>query len=335
MMDSINEVMQAYKVYPIATEKITDRLYLVKDGQRKYALKRSRLKEADIAAWQRIYYIANQKNLSEIVPIYLTKDGIMYYEKNQSYFYLTPWIEKPSRHDRKDAIENSMFSLANLHGKTKTSQRISINSVKQNFNTYQAFCKQVPDELHAVVLQFEKNRYMSPFELLVCTQYRDLEYASKMNNDIINEFLDQKDEYITWNSCLCHGNLKQEHILNRHILNWEKARFDQPAVDLANYINNMTGDYDQSVDMITGAFKIYKEKNDLTGLELKLLSIYLLNPSPYITVIREYLKKPSDRSIADQIKDIQRHYRRIIFAIKWREFMKEEYESISFDDSSF
>ncbi|WP_067727269.1 phosphotransferase [Oceanobacillus damuensis] len=333
-MDKIKKVMEAYKVYPIRTEKITERLYRVNDGQRDYALKMSKLNEANIEKWQNVYYLANEKNLSEIVPVYLTKNGKLFEKFNEAFFYLTPWIDIPARGNDENTIKNTMHRLASVHEKTKNSQRISSEKLKENFHTYQTFCKQLPSELLSIIRQFEGNRYMSPFELLVCTQYRDLEYATNANNELINDFLEQNEAHIPWNRCLCHGNLRKEHIADRHLLNWENAGYDLPATDLAVYFSHLTGNYDQPVETITEGFKIYKEKNDLSGPEMQLLSIYLFNPSSYITIVRDYMGRSSTKPMTDQITELQQQYRKILFAIKWRKFIREEYESISFDNSA-
>ncbi|MFC4022633.1 spore coat protein YsxE [Oceanobacillus longus] len=333
MQEIIKEVMQSYRVYPTEIEEITERLVRIKDGQRDYALKRSTLTKENIPAWLRVYHIANEKKLAEIAPVYVTRDGKLYKEMDESFFYLTPWIESPNRANLKNEIENTMQYLGHLHEKTKTSQRISKDTLTQNFLTYQTHCAQVPTELNAIVRQFEGNRYLSPFELLVCTQFRDIEYASKMNNDIIREFLDPSDEDLTWNQCLCHGNLTQDHTLGRYIINWENARYDHPVMDLANYFSHLTGNYDQPQNKITEAFKLYKNQNDLNEIELKLLTIYLLNPSSYLTTIREYVNNTSKKSMVIQIRELQQQYRKLIFALNWNKFMKEEYETIAFEDA--
>jgi spore coat protein YsxE len=298
-------------------------------------LKQSTLTKENIALWQHVYAIANEKNLFEIAPVYLTREGKLYLEMDESFYYLTPWIETPSTGNLKNYMENTMQNLGRLHVTTMKSHRISKDSLNDNFLTYQAFCKQIPLELKRIVHQFESNRYMSPFELLVCTQYRDVEYALKMNNDKIEQFLELSDEDLTWNHCLCHGNLTPDHTVGRYIINWETVRYDHPAVDLANYFNHLTGNYDQPLELITDAFKIYKNKNDFNRMELKLLSIYLLHPSIYITTIQKYVNNTSQKSMALQIKDIQQQFRKLLFAIKWNEFIKDEYETISFDDADF
>ncbi|MGJ9457110.1 spore coat protein YsxE [Oceanobacillus sp. CF4.6] len=333
MQEIIKEVMQSYRVYPTEMEEITERLVRIKDGQRDYALKRSTLTKENVTAWLSVYHIANEKKLAEIAPVYVTRDGKLYKEVDESFFYLTPWTESPNRANLKNEIENTMQHLGSLHEKTKTSQRISKDTLTQNFLTYQTYCTQVPTELNSIVRQFEGNRYMSPFELLVCTQFRDIEYASKMNNDIIRDFLDPSDEDLTWNHCLCHGNLTPDHTVGRYIINWENARYDHPVMDLAKYFSHLTGNYDQPQNRITEAFKIYKNQNDLNEMELKLLTIYLLNPSSYLTTIREYVNNTSKKSMVIQISELQQQYRKLIFALNWNKYMKEEYETISFEDA--
>ncbi|WP_010651054.1 spore coat protein YsxE [Oceanobacillus massiliensis] len=332
-MDMLKKVLQSYRIYPIDTEQITDRLFRINDGKRDYALKRSSLTEETVAAWQNVYHMANEKNISEIVPVYLTKEGKLYEQTNNGIFYLTPWVEHSDENKERNSISITLDSLARLHEKTKKSHRISRDTLKENFDTYLAFCKRLPGELRGYVIQFEKKTYMSPFELQVCTHFRVMEYAFQLINTRISEFLDQSEEEFIWNHSLCHGNLRTDHMLNGYMINWEKAGYNHAAADLADYFSRLTGNYDQPADQINEAFRKYKKINDLSEAELKLLSIYLLNPSHYITIIRDYKEKPSDKPMADQVKDLQRQYRNLLFAVKWTEFIKDEYEGITFEDT--
>lgn len=333
MNEIIKDILQSYRVYPTKSEKITNRLYRVQDGGRTYALKQSTLAKEDIAIWQHVYGLANEFNLSEVAPVYLTREGQLYVELDESFYYLTPWVETTPTNNLKSNIENTMQNLGNLHEKTKKSHRITKEALQEKFFTYQTYSREVPIKLKRIVHQFENNRYMSPFELLVCTQYRDVEYALKLSNEAIEQFLEPSDDELTWNYCLCHGNLTPDHTVSRYIINWENAHFDHPAMDLVKYFSHLTGSYDQPPEMITNAFKLYKNKNDLNQMELKLLTIYLLHPSSYITTIQNYVNSTSQKSMAYQIRDIQQQFRMLLFAIKWNEFIIEEYETISFEDA--
>ncbi|MCM3396987.1 phosphotransferase [Oceanobacillus profundus] len=334
MMEVVKDILQAYRIFPTEIEKVTDRLYHIKDSRRDYALKKSTLKQEDIAAWEHVYYVANEKNLSEIVPVYLTKDGKLYEDVDGFVYYLSPWLLFAPRSSSETSIERTMGLLAHIHDRTQQSQRISKSSLNKNFHTYQTFCEQLPNELYSYVLRFEQQAYMSPFELQVCTHYRDIETALNRINGEVSEFLDQSEEEITWNLSLCHGNLALDHVLNNHIINWEQARYDHVAVDLTNYFHQLTGEYDQPNELIMEGFKVYKRKYDLEMFDMKLLSIYLLNPADYMTIIRDYVKSTKEKPLTYQVSALQKQYRKLIFALKWTDFIKEEYETINFDDLS-
>lgn len=292
------------------------------------------MKQEDIAAWEHVYYIANEKNLSEIVPVYLTNDGKLYERIDNSIYYLSPWLIFAPRSSNENRIDRTMGILARIHETTKQSQQITKSALNKNFHTYQTFCEQLPNELYSYVLRFEQQAYMSPFELQVCTHYRDMEIALNRINGEISEFLDQSEEELTWNLSLCHGNLALDHILNNHVINWEKGRYNHVAVDLTNYFHQLTGEYDQPDELIMKGFKAYKRKYDLEQFDMKLLSIYLLNPAAYMTTIREYVQNPKEKPLTSQVSALQKQYRKLIFALKWTDFIKEEYEVINFDDLS-
>lgn len=331
-MDLIGKVLQSYAVYPLSVEQITDRLFQVNDGKRTYALKRSALSEQTVKQWERIYQLAHSQNIPTILPVYLTKEGKLYKEMDQSVFYLTPWITRDNNKRLKQDIEQLYHVIGGLHVKTSRSQLIEVNKLKGNFSTYRTFCEESKEKLLDYVKQFEQNRYMSPYELLVCTQYRDLEYALNTIIKRIDQFLSEDEAQMTWNDCLCHGNLALSHVLNPYIINWEQANYGSAVSDLATFYENEVAFYDNPTDLFIELFPSYNKINELTLKEHYLLIIHLLNPSPYIEKIKEYIDNKSKQTMVNQIKTLQPVYRKIIFGLKWSDYVEKEYESFPLDD---
>lgn len=331
-MDLIGKVLQSYAVYPLSVEQITDRLFQVNDGKRTYALKRSSLSEQTLKQWERIYQLAHSQNIQTVLPVYLTKEGNLYKEMDQSVFYLTPWITADNNKSQKQDIEQFYHIIGTIHSKTNRSQLIEINKLKGNFSTYRTFCEETKGKLLDYVKQFEKNRYMSPYELLVCTQYRDLEFALDTIMKRIDQFLSDDEAQMTWNDCLCHGNLTLSHVLNPYIINWEQANYENAVLDLATFYENEVVYYDNLTDLFIELFPSYNKINELTLKEHYLLIINLLNPSHYIAKVEEYLSNKSKQTMVNQIKALQPAYRKIIFGLKWSNYVEKEYESIPLDD---
>src|SRR5699024_953506 len=195
-------------------------------------------------------------------------------------------------------------------------------------------CTERHKQLLAYVEQFESNKYMSPLELLVCTQYRDLELVFRETQKRVEQFTQENNEKTAWNYSLCHGSLRFAHFLNAdqtYLFNWEKAQYENAIQDLVDFFKYETIVYDTPADLFTKPFTTYMDINELTKQELHLLTVYLLDTTDYITLIENYIENTSTDSIVYQIQSLQRVYRQLIFGLHWSDYVENEYDSISLD----
>lgn len=335
-MEVAQKVLAAYHIYPLHIEKITDNVYKVSDGNRDYALKRSGLNnEREIQLWRHTYEQAYNQNLLTILPVYLTKDGELYAIHNQHVYYLTPWLEGAGVQKDKSTIEQFYRVLGNIHAKTRQVQTITTTDFLPGFQEYASYCHQAQESLLGFVERFEKNRYMSPFELSVCTHYRDIDYSLKEINRRIQQFMDIGEETVPWTLNLCHADLQFNHMLKTrqlHIINWEKVRYDNAAMDLAAFFRNEMKHFDAPSEDMIDLFKVYMNENELTKIELNLLAIYLLDPVPYIKKLQNYTERRSAESMVNQTKMLQQTYRQLRFGLKWSNYVEKEYELLELDD---
>lgn len=327
------EALQAYAVYPLHLEKVTNQLFRVEDGKQTYALKRTTLTDETLKNWELVYQYAYSHNLTAVLPVYLTREGKLYTKTGQSVYYLTPWIHENENRSDQQIIEQIYHTIGSLHGKTKQSHLVQTDQFKQQFRTYQTFCSETKDRLLEYVKVFERSRYMSPFELLVCTQYRDLELALNIADKRIEQFLEEDDEQFAWNDSLCHGNLSRFHTVNSYLINWEQSHQDNAVMDLVHFFQQEAAEYGPIADLLIELFPAYMKENELTLKEHYLLTMYLLNPTPYIAKVQAYSVKSSDYNMVDQIKHLQHEYRKINFGLAWSDYVEKEHESnFSMDD---
>ncbi len=331
-MEQEQEALQAYAVYPLHMEKVTSQLFHVDDGKNLYALKRTILTDEALKHWEMIYQYSHSHNLTAILPVYLTKDGSLYTKIEESVYYLTPWIHVSQNRSDQQVIEQIYHIIGSLHKRTKQSHPVETDQFQQQFRTYQSFCLESKERLLEYVKVFERSRYMSPFELLVCTQYRELEFALNTADKRIEQFLVQDDEQFSWNDSLCHGNLSRSHFVNSYLINWEKSRQDNPVIDLVHLFQQETAVYGPVSDLLIESFPAYNKLNGLTLKEHYLLTIYLLNPGPYIARVQAYHVE-SDHQMLEQVKLLQQEYRKINFGLAWSDYVEKEHENnFSLDD---
>lgn len=335
-MERIKKVLQAYAVYPLSMEKITNQLSYISDGKQAYALKESILTKETLANWKTVYEYAHSQNLTTILPVYLTKRGDLYATSQQSIYYLTPWISNHADADHEayeQTIKRMYHLIGTIHGKTKQSRLLQKEKLKERFLTYQTFCSKTKNMLLDYVKRFERNQYMSPFELLVCTQYHELEYALNTVMKRVDQFLEGDDDQFAWNDCLCHGNLLRAHMIDPYIINWEYGHQGNAVLDLVHFIHAETAYYNKQSDLLIELFPTYNKENELSVKEHYLLTMYLLNPAAYISKVQAYSVNATQQSMIDQIMGLQHEYRKISFGLAWSAYVEKEHESsFSIDD---
>jgi spore coat protein YsxE len=336
-LENVRGILEAYRVFPVEIEKYTNNLYRIKGNNQTYALKKSILTNDSLLFWHDVYRVAQAENLQHILPVYINHKGDLFTQEGNRIYYLTPWID--SQH-RTISIEKIYQTLGYIHAKTRKMHTLTEQSRDQSRDSFLLYRKQMDDlrkELLRNVEQFESRHFMSPVELLVCTQYRDLLKAFYLMDKRLEQYLENQTDINEWQVSLCHGNLTGNHILQGDrifFINWERAKYEHPIVDLSHFLKDRTLHYDNEREVLLEKFKHYMDENKLSMHELTLLSIYLLNPSNFIQAINRYVKDTAQDSMIEQVIQLQRLHRQIIFGIQFSEFIEAEYEMVHFDESS-
>ncbi|SHF64993.1 phosphotransferase [Ornithinibacillus halophilus] len=331
-MELIREVLKSYGIYPHDIQPITNSLYYVKDYQSEYAVKRSKLTSETLRNWEYVYHQAYQNNFTDILPVYLTNQQKLYEPKGDYFYYVMPWINETREIPQLGA---AFRSIGHIHAKTKRTQSIKGPSIKKQFQSYQTTCESIEKKLLYYVEQFEQKRYMSPFELLVCTQYRDLVQVNRILKQRLGQFVETLDEKEEWKYSLCHGRLHPSHILSSNqtmIINWEYASLNNPIIDLYYFMNQYAQHYDREAKPLLDKFDIYTDENSLDEDELFLLIIYLLDLKPYFDLVEQYEQGATKKSMVHQTQQLQQVHRQLMFGLQFSAYVEEKYEMIDLED---
>lgn len=336
-MENIRRVLESYHIFPTEIDRLTERLYRVKGNKQTYALKKGSFDTDNLSNWLHVYHVAQRHNLFPILPVYLTHSGNLYAESQGDIYYLTPWIESENR---KNSIDKVYAGLGLIHAKTTKSQPISDEmreTSKESFLIYKQQMAKLRKQLLQTVEEFESRHFMSPVELLVCTQYRDIVKVFYLLDKRLDQYLDYLGEVTTWRVCLNHQKLQDPHLLqqeNAIFINWEHASYQHPIVDISILLKDRTTHYDHDAEQLVNKFSCYLDENKLEVHELTLLAIYLLDPTIYMNAIRDYSEGITDASMIEQVILLQRLHRQLLFAGSFSQFVESEYEMVSFDESS-
>lgn len=336
-LENVRGILEAFRVYPVEIEKYTDRVYYVKSNNQTYALKKSILNNDTLPFWHDVYRVAQAENLQHIIPVYINHRGDLYAGNENEVYYLTPWIES---HHRSLFIDKVYQTLGYIHAKTRKIHTLTESSREQSRESFLIYQKQIYDLRKALlghVELFESRHFMSPVELLVCTQYRDILKAFFLMDRRLEQYLENQSTISEWQVCLCHGNLSGSHILHGErtfFINWERSKYDNPIIDLSHFLKDRTLHYDNEGEALLSKFHNYMDENKLLIHELILLCIYLMDPSQYLQAIERYVNDSSEDSTINQVIQLQRLHRQLLFGIRFSEFIEAEYEMVSLDESS-
>jgi len=320
-MDLIKKVIGSYGIASQQIIQVTESVYKVVTNQQNYALKKSELTSKTRPAWENVYHEAQAKQLTGILPLYLTKTGSLYQEENDAIYYLSPWLT-----GEQATIEQSYRTIGQLHARTKQEETMPTEQIMERFSRYQKDCQHLQKGQLTYLKKFEMERYMSPFELQYATHFRDVELVFKELMESIDRFNDELTDMRTWNQSLCHGNLQLSHFFHQghtSIINWEKAHYANPIVDLVLFFKNEAIHYDTTNDVLLDLFTTYLEENDLKPIERYLLLIYLLDPTEYVSIVQHYVESRSNTPMIYQVKDLQIAYRKLLFGLDFFEHVNK------------
>ncbi|MFC3040027.1 hypothetical protein ACFOGI_07155 [Virgibacillus xinjiangensis] len=335
-MESIQRVMNAYSIYPANITQITDRLFRIQDGQGDYALKRSLMTHETAVSFENTYHLASSRNLDAVLPVYLTHNRKLHVEMDGHIYYLTPWVQTDEHRGRKDHIKGIYRHLGDIHARTKRKKDLAQEDAWKRFDTYRDYCQSTHRELTSFIGQFEKKRYMSPVELLVCTHFKELEAACHIGSKRTEQLVDSAKKDGTWSWSLCHGNLRMSHTLQTaadpFFINWENSRFDNAVSDLTGLYSRETLYHNHPGSWFIELFGSYMQRNRLSETELHLLVIHMLDPSHYMKLVKQYTGKADKGRMMDYIPPLQRYYRRVLFGLEFSQHIEQEFETISFQE---
>jgi len=335
-MIKLERVIEHFGVDLLKFSPVTENVYYITDGKHEYALKKSSLTKDSVNHWENVFHQTYRLNLLGILPVYLTKEEKLYCIVNNEIYYLTPWVK--SIKDKLN-FEHFFKYLGKIHQTTKYYQTISYKNMKDEFGAYLVACEKNYQFILSTVEQFEKNKYMSPFELLVCTQFVSLKRVYHVLKGFIKRFIENREDETTWNVSLCHGNLSCEHILQSNqplFINWEKSCYHHSTYDLSIFFRNTVKNYGAEEDSLLEMFDYYMKENELRIDELYLLAIYLLDMQKYISILKSYLhrkqKRENNFSVIEQTKLLNQTHRQLMFALKFADLVDEKEDDLLLDD---
>nr|WP_275577013.1 phosphotransferase [Thalassobacillus pellis] len=315
-----------YGLTPRQTERISRKVTRVYTDHGDFAMKQSRFTRSDLFNWDKITQWLETQGRNLAPPVIKTKKNHPYHIQRDYVYYLTPWVEHTKDKYPSHDIESFYHSIGMLHKQTKKQVRSA-----GSFVTALRERNEASTDIHGRLLDklefFEKQHYMSPLGLSVCSQYRQVHDALELLKDLSGELPEKGDEIpIVVN----HGNLKNSHIIQYHghsyFLNWERMYIGPATVDLSRFFLNDFRYHDTPIQDYMKKFYIYEQLYGMSNQERVILAIQLVDPHHYWDKLEKVV---SSRSLSEleKVWAMEKSFRRVIFGRVAAEALYSSYQA--------
>ncbi|UAC47428.1 spore coat protein YsxE [Bacillus aquiflavi] len=254
-----------------------------------------------------------QKGYNRIVPIYPTIDGRYGILDNHKLYYLMPWLSNEMKENRDGRHKQLFRELARLH--TLSAKEIAIDKDEKTEHYENTVLKWQKDEefINGFIEICEKNWYMSPFELLFCLYFNDINQALRFAKGKLEEWYEKTKEETNVRAVIIHGKVSTEHFLYDDrgygfFINFENSKLAPPFHDLLPFLSRSLKGYPKQheacLDWIYTYFKYFPFKED----ELSLFLSYFAYPGSLIRVAQNYYLKKTRKKEFKFVQQLQQEY---------------------------
>lgn len=310
----VQRILSAYRMYPKEIVDHGDGVFFVRDQEASFVLHRSTMDKKQTSQWASVFDEANKHSMASVLPVYPTAQGELYVEENEFVYYLTPYIRAEGSVNIVDLFQ----AVADIHLKTKRTFLIDKSEIVTSFRLYEEELKAKHLHVRQTIDLFEQQRYMSPFELQVCSHFHVVDDAFHKSAEHITSLLDicadDEHKHVEWSSSLCHNRLSTEHVLKdqeQYITHWEAASMANSMTDIAHLCRNEFHRNEYPLPPFVEGLQAYDEIYELSDVEEHILAIHLLHPLPYVEMLRSYLSARDEKAVISFVMDIERTFRSI------------------------
>ncbi len=266
-MNNLKEIVDRFNFHIRSYQELKN-IKIIDTDQGKYVVKNKTLKQDNL------YEYLTSKNFNNIIEKEIYKD-----------YELSPYIEEVSLPKEEKAIE-LVYLLSLLHNKTTFYREISLDKVKEVYETLTKEVEYLTYYYHDLQDSIEQKVYMAPEEYLLMRNisiiYSSLYYA-KENLDKWYEYKNtKKKERVV----LLHGRPSMDHLLigeNRCLISWSHAKRDIPIYDFIYFYKHEYLDLEMST-----LFDIYQSKFTYTKDELLLFFTIISIPKKIVFTKKHY-----------------------------------------------
>ncbi len=328
-MSKLVRILQQYGLQPYQGEKLSSKTIKISTGDQYVVLKRSKNKHVE-EKFQNVYKIAREHQLTNIVPLYLTRQNRMVVNGKSHVYYLMPWLKENV--DPIPTYQMVLREIAIVHEKTKFEKKIDLSLVDEWYKKQKEKVRKSFNRFERWIASFEAKHFMSPAELLICHLYPT--FRSVCQN--LEYWYDEWATYIvddkSVNLALCHGQLTPSHLLHTTkgavLINWEKSFYGEPVQDLAIFFSTTCQSSNVNRDDLLAAFEAYKRHYKLKKSEIASLSLQMLHLEQMMKKLKQFV---SNKELLTEIEWV-RLFQRYLYYLEHMLYFQEQFKTQLVDE---
>lgn len=259
-MNDIREIIDKYQ-FVVKKYKKKGNVHILDTDNGRFCLK----KKCDNKVYETIKYLKS-KHFNNFVD---------FYSEENDRFCITKYIDDDNLLKEDKAIE-LIYLISMLHNRTTFYKSISLDEVKCFYEEKINQLNDIRNYYDNLCYVFDNDVFISPSKYLLLRNisliFKSVDYSKKYLDMWYEIMKNKKSKRVVLN----HNNLDLSHILISgvsYLINWEKAYFDTPVVDLCHFFRKEFLNVD-----IKMLFNVYLSKYQFLKEEFCLLNSVLLIP---------------------------------------------------------
>ena len=257
--------------------------------------------------------ILYQKGYNRIVPIYPTFDGRYAVLHDQNLYYLMPWLKNEKKDMNIEQYQQLFRELARLHSLSVREISVNKEERKNHYEKTLADLEQEEEFLAGYLVACERNVYMSPFELLFCSYYRDISHALSYSKRRLKEWFEAAKDHEKERIVITHGKISNEHFLYDdngygYFINFEQSNMSSPLHDLLPFLAKSLGGFPKRPEELVEWIYTYFKYFPLKEHEMHLFLSYFAHPGPVTETVEYFFKEGKNRNERKAVQKLQRDY---------------------------
>jgi spore coat protein YsxE len=254
-----------------------------------------------------------QKGYNRIVPIYPTLDGRYAVLHDQNLYYLMPWMSNEKNNKNIEQYQQIFRELARLHSLSVREIPVSKEERKEHYEKTLIELEQEEEFLNGCLEACESSVYMSPFELMFCSYYHDINQALTYSKKRLKEWFEATEDHEKERIVITHGKISNEHFLYDdkgygYFINFEQANTSSPLHDILPFLAKSLRGFPKRPEELVEWIYTYFKYFPLKEYEMNLFLSYLAHPGPVTKTAEHLFKEGKGRNEHKAVQKLQKDY---------------------------